>query len=229
MFRFVAITSYKKLYTSIADIRKCFIMLDVAFESIVFGFSMYSLFFLVAGKRRVQSGNSTIAKIDGSATLLVRLAGLMYTLGFVVCIVAELLFPDSETQTLGLTERMFGKYWFGFWFQPIVIFSLTQLFWIRRIKYSRRMKLMIAILLFLPLYMEKIVIFLTSLHHDFLPGSWDSYSVNTSITAFFILNCIVQCGIFALLVGSIYVVRYKVFALPWALRLSYFALLLNST
>jgi len=65
---------------------------------------------------------------------------------------------------------MFGAYWFGYWIYPLAYIGLTQLLWIDRIRKHSALRFLLAIVILFVISLEKIVILVTSLHRDFVPG-----------------------------------------------------------
>ncbi|GEP52603.1 hypothetical protein FNO01nite_32750 [Flavobacterium noncentrifugens] len=62
---------------------------------------------------------SFIKKVDEQASKLISLIGILYFLTWIIGTFIE--FQNSSaaenSQTL---DRMFGKYWFGYWLQPLI-------------------------------------------------------------------------------------------------------------
>ena len=82
---------------------------------------------------------------------------------------------DLETKDQ-ILKRLTGKYWYGFWFQPIFFIVLTQLLWIKSLSKNVIYHLFISLAFIFTI--ERLVIITTSLHRDFLPSNWTSISVN---------------------------------------------------
>jgi len=69
---------------------------------------------------------------------------------------------------------MFGKYWFGYWVQPLLWVSLTQLLRIKTIRKNVLLRILFSFLLIFSI--EKYVIMMVAFHRDYLPSSWTMYN-----------------------------------------------------
>ncbi len=67
-----------------------------------------------------------------------------------------------------IDDRLFGPYWFAYWFNFVGVATLTQLLWLKRF---RRSVLFSLFILLLPL-LAKGLSLLTTLNRDYLPSSW---------------------------------------------------------
>jgi hypothetical protein len=113
------------------------------------------------------------------------------------CIFVYYIESSPEERT-GMINRMFGKYWFGIWIQPLFWFLLSQIF---RIKlFSKNILIRIFASFFLIFSIERLVIISTSLHRDYLPSSWTMYSDLGIYSSFFILSILLKILFFMLFV-----------------------------
>lgn len=82
--------------------------------------------------------------------------------------------------------RLFGDYALSFWFMTIFNSLLPLLFIIRRVRRSVVTLLVICILINVGMYLERMVIIVSSLSHDFVPFAWGTYKpsiIEIGITA----------------------------------------------
>jgi len=75
-----------------------------------------------------------------------------------------------------LVNRAGGPFAWAYWTMVICNVALPQLFWFRRIRRSVLLMYPIVILINLGMWLERFVIIVVSLHRDFLPSSWGSFT-----------------------------------------------------
>lgn len=98
--------------------------------------------------------------------------GLLGAIAFVGSM-GEQYFYSDETGRYTLIDRWTGPYAAGFWAQPLVLVLLSVLLFVTRRRSSWWIAWIIALLLCsLLASFERFVIFMTSLHRDYLPSSW---------------------------------------------------------
>jgi molybdopterin-containing oxidoreductase family membrane subunit len=73
-------------------------------------------------------------------------------------------------------NRAFGPYAWAYWTMISCNVLLPQLFWIRKIRRSIPVMLIIVIFVNVGMWFERFVIIVTSLHRDFLPSSWGMFT-----------------------------------------------------
>lgn len=69
-------------------------------------------------------------------------------------------------------NRAFGPYWWAYWTMVSCNVAIPQLFWFKRVRTWIPAMFVISILVNVGMWFERFVIIVTSLHRDFLPGSW---------------------------------------------------------
>jgi molybdopterin-containing oxidoreductase family membrane subunit len=178
-------------------------MINLIIESILFGFTVYSILQL-ALNFIIKNKEAIFFKIDYAATLVVRFAGILFFIILASNLGYNYINNDSEYGRFGIINRMFGVHWFGFWIYPIAYFGLTQLLWKKNIRESKLLRIIIVIPILFALWIERIIIIITSLHRDYIPTSW-TYS-HYGFSHNLILNCIIEIGIFGLIVGATYLI-----------------------
>lgn len=72
-------------------------------------------------------------------------------------------------------NRAFGPYAWAYWVMVVCNVLFPQLFWIRKIRRSIPIMMVIVILVNVGMWFERFVIIVTSLHRDFLPSSWGMF------------------------------------------------------
>ncbi|MDP2303603.1 MAG: NrfD/PsrC family molybdoenzyme membrane anchor subunit [Ignavibacteria bacterium] len=73
-------------------------------------------------------------------------------------------------------NRAFGPYAWAYWIMVSCNVIFPQFFWIKKIRRSIPIMLMIVIFVNIGMWFERFVITVTSLHRDFLPSSWGYYT-----------------------------------------------------
>lgn len=133
-------------------------------------FGLYSIFFLFIS---IFTKNVIISKIDKEATNFITFAGVVYLIVWIIGLFVFYSVSNTEDRT-HMLNRMFGKYWFGIWSQPILWFLVTQLLRIKSIYKNIFLRILFSFILIISI--ERLTIIITSLHRDYLPSSWTMYS-----------------------------------------------------
>lgn len=74
-----------------------------------------------------------------------------------------------------LLDRVGGAYAPLFWAVLVCNVGVVQLLWRKRVRRNPRWLLAIALLVNLGMWLERVLIVVTSLHHDYLPSTWALY------------------------------------------------------
>lgn len=157
-------------------------------------FGLYSFLFLISS---IFIKKTTFYKFDEEAKKFISFVGFLYIIIWFLGIFVYYIESSPEERT-GMINRMFGKYWFGIWIQPLFWFLLSQIF---RIKlFSKNILIRIFASFFLIFSIERLVIISTSLHRDYLPSSWTMYSDLGIYSSFFILSILLKILFFMLFV-----------------------------
>lgn len=164
------------------------------------GFLFESIIWLFAQYFTREQFRNTIDEIDLCSIFIIKWVGIV---SLVTLSYNMYEFYISESEHYNFYNRIFGPYWFAFWRFPVFLF-LVQLLWSSRLSQSKLFRFVIIIILALVLYLEDITIFLTSLHRDYLPGSWRDYYGNISI-----INILIKCLLFPLLLTLTYIAKRK--------------------
>lgn len=114
-----------------------------------------------------------IKKIDNEANSLISFIGVIFILVWITGNIVE-YFYLTENEKISYLNRITGRYWFGFWIQPLLWFTITQLLRFEKAQKNILIRILFSLLLILSL--ERITILLVSLHRDYLPSSWTMYS-----------------------------------------------------
>ncbi len=142
---------------------------EIAIGAILFGFGVYSILFLISRPMLFESKKHILDKFDNSACLVVVFVGAIYLIGGLTSLIIEYATVKMQIEGFTMKDRLFGKYWIWFWIQP-TFYLFSQLLWFKKIRKMKVVRFIVALLLITSI--ESLVIYLTSLHRDYLPSSW---------------------------------------------------------
>jgi Ni/Fe-hydrogenase subunit HybB-like protein len=83
---------------------------------------------------------------------------------------------DRYERAIHLLFRPFGSYAWIYWLMLFLNVGVAQVFWFRRARTSVPILFGAGLLILLGMWLERFVIIVTSLSHDFLPSSWHLYA-----------------------------------------------------
>ncbi|WP_136667853.1 hypothetical protein [Flavobacterium sp. H122] len=166
-------------------------------------FGLYTfLYFIVS----IFSKKPILKTIDDKANAFISFAGIVYLLIWITGIIVELNSLNQADRN-ELIHRMFGKYWFGYWVQPLLWVLLTQLLRFQIIRKNVFIRILFSI--FLMLSIERMVIIITAFHRDYLPSSWTMYSDLDIYPSNYVLTLLIKIMVFLVFVGIFSVVTNK--------------------
>lgn len=84
---------------------------------------------------------------------------------------------NGITINQNMVERAFGNYWFGLWIYPLTYFGLTELFWIDKVRTSKVARIIIALVIFGVMHLEKYVILVTTIYRDYAIDRTEGFPV----------------------------------------------------
>ncbi|KRB59853.1 hypothetical protein [Flavobacterium sp. Root186] len=164
-------------------------------------FGLYSILYLIVS---IFIKKPILYKIDEEAVKFISLAGVIYFAVWIIGIFVFYAESNPEEQN-DLINRLFGKYWFGIWFQPILWFALTQLLRFKKVSKNALLRIVFSFLLIVSI--EQFIIFITSFHRDYLPSSWTMYRDLDIYPSNFFLALLIKIMVFLLFVGIYYLVK----------------------
>ncbi|MDR6763301.1 molybdopterin-containing oxidoreductase family membrane subunit [Flavobacterium sp. 2755] len=164
-------------------------------------FGLYSILYLIV---LIFVKKPILYKIDEEAVKFISLAGVIYFTAWIIGIFVFYAESNPEEQN-DLINRLFGKYWFGIWFQPILWFALTQLLRFKKVSKNALLRIVFSFLLIVSI--EQFIIFITSFHRDYLPSSWTMYRDLDIYPSNFFLALLIKIMVFLLFVGIYYLVK----------------------
>lgn len=120
--------------------------------------------------------------LEGVLTLrhLNNMSKVMLAMGLVVAYGYSMeaffaFYSGAEYEIKAMINRMFGEYGWSYWMLILCNVAIPQLLWMRRFRTTLVPLWIISIVINIGMWLERYVIVIT-LHHDFLPSSWDSYT-----------------------------------------------------
>ena len=75
-----------------------------------------------------------------------------------------------------LANRMFGDYGWAYWCLLGCNALTPQFLWFKKVRSNVAALFVIALIVNVGMWLERFVIVVTSLSHDYLPSSWDTYT-----------------------------------------------------
>lgn len=177
------------------------LILQILIVDFFIAFGLYSILFLLVS---IFAKNAFLYKIDEESKKLISFLGIVYLVVWFIGIFVFYL-ESNTVEKNSMLNRMFGKYWFGFWLQPLLWFTITQFLRIKRV--SKNVFLRIIFSVFLIISIERYVIIITSLDRDYLPSSWTMFNDLGIYPTDFFLALLVKMIMFLLFVGIYYVIK----------------------
>ncbi|WP_437192762.1 NrfD/PsrC family molybdoenzyme membrane anchor subunit [Planctomicrobium sp. SH527] len=84
-------------------------------------------------------------------------------------------YSDHSAEVFMLLNRMGGPYAWSYWSLMLCNIAIPQLLWIPVVRRNVYWLFFISIVINIGMWLERFVIVVTSLHRDFIPGSWGMY------------------------------------------------------
>ena len=180
------------------------LLLQIIIVDFFTAFGLYTFLFLIVS---IFTKKPILKKIDEEANGFIAFAGVIYFTVWIIGIFVFYADSNTEEQT-SMLNRMFGKYWFGYWTQPLLWVSLTQLLRIKTIRKNVLLRIVFSFLLIVSI--ERFVILVTAFHRDYLPSSWTMYSDLDIYPSNFFLMLLAKILMFLLFVGIYYLIKSRI-------------------
>jgi Ni/Fe-hydrogenase subunit HybB-like protein len=116
----------------------------------------------------------TIKHLENMAKIILltgSIVGYAYSLEFFIA-----WYSGNPYESFVFVNRAFGDYAWSYWIMVSCNVITPQLIWIRAVRRSPFILFILSIFVNIGMWFERFVIVVTSLHHDFLPSSWDYVS-----------------------------------------------------
>jgi molybdopterin-containing oxidoreductase family membrane subunit len=116
----------------------------------------------------------TIKHLENMAKIVLltgTLVGYAYAMEFFIA-----WYSGNPYESYAFMNRAFGDYAWAYWIMVSCNVITPQFIWSKKIRRSPAILFVLSIFVNIGMWFERFVITVTSLHHDFLPSSWDYYS-----------------------------------------------------
>jgi molybdopterin-containing oxidoreductase family membrane subunit len=85
-------------------------------------------------------------------------------------------FSGNPYERYVFVNRAMGPFAWGYWTMVLCNVAIPQLYWFRRVRRNLIAVFIISIFVNIGMWFERFIIIVTSLHRDFLPSSWATYT-----------------------------------------------------
>jgi Ni/Fe-hydrogenase subunit HybB-like protein len=85
-------------------------------------------------------------------------------------------YGNNRYETFMVRNRMAGPYALQYWCLIACNVVLPQVLWIKKVRSSPAFLFVVSLIVNLGMWLERYIIIVTSLHRDFLPSAWGTYS-----------------------------------------------------
>ena len=144
-------------------------MIETIVDKLFVGFGIYT-FILVLTKSMVgEVKKRRMMQFDSSACLMIAIAGVVYLFVIFFSLAVQFLSSDDPIQSAELSDRLFGTYSLGYW-MPSIFIMVSQFLWFKRAREIATIRVIIGVLFLISI--ERIIVYVTSFHRDYLNSSW---------------------------------------------------------
>ena len=138
------------------------------------GMAMVLTLMIVARKVMGLEDYVTVGHVDKMAKVTLA-TSLMVALAYITELFIA-LYSGNEYEQFTFFNRMAGPMAWSYWIMVGCNVAIPQLFWFRRIRTNLLAVFILSVLVNIGMWFERFVIIVTSLHRDYLPSSWASYT-----------------------------------------------------
>ncbi len=138
------------------------------------GLAMVLTLMIIARKVMTLENYITINHIDKMCKLMLGMGcvvGLAYGTEFLIA-----FYSGNAYEQFVFMNRAMGPFNWAYWTMVSCNVLIPQLLWFRAIRHSVPAVFVLAIFINIGMWFERFVIIVTSIHRDFLPSSWASYT-----------------------------------------------------
>ena len=145
--------------------------------------------------------SSFIEIVDKTSNKLIGFIGIVFLI-FWICLILINFINISSLQRDEVLNRMFGKYWFGYWLQPLLFITMTQLLRFENIRKQKIIRILFSFLFIITI--EQYIILLTTFNLNFT-----KYREFPFTTMDIIIGISTKIFLFLTIVGIYYFVESK--------------------
>ncbi len=135
---------------------------------LLIGFGFYSILFFIF--KLFSAKKEFIIKFDLSACQTVIYIGIIYAVLWLFGMLIFYFQIEDGIEKTDYLQRLTGKYWFGYWLQPLFWILLTQLLRINFLRKSLTYRILMS--LFFVFSFEQIDVIIISFNRGHLSSSW---------------------------------------------------------
>ncbi|HEX9979044.1 MAG TPA: hypothetical protein VGB50_00600 [Flavobacterium sp.] len=177
-----------------------YLILEIIRVDIFIAFGLCSILYLILS---LCSRKAIVKTFDLYACKTVVYSGIIFFLVWIAVVLSAYI-EGAPDDRLGMTQRMFGPYWFGYWLQPLLYIILSQILRLKKVRKQIVLRILIALVFIITV--EQFVILITSFHRDYLPSS---YRMNMS-TSELVVGLVFKLLLFVVLTSLLYLYDVKV-------------------
>jgi Ni/Fe-hydrogenase subunit HybB-like protein len=137
------------------------------------GFAMVITLMVICRKAFGMERIITMRHLENMAKIILltgMMVGYAYAIEFFVA-----WYSGNPYEQFAFVNRVFGPYAWAYWIMVSCNVLIPQVFWFKKARTSIAVLFVISIFVNIGMWFERFVIVASSLHRDFLPGSWDYY------------------------------------------------------
>ena len=172
-------------------------ILDFIRVDLIIGFGWYSILFFIFRLFKYQK--ELLTEFDKNACKTLIFLGILFALIWITLVTFTYFGIMNEEEKTQFIRRLTGQYSFGYWLQPLfwlIITQLVRLHFVRRFLIFRLLICVSFVLTF-----ERFVIIVTSIHRDYIPGSWTMFNLGFGFTWWeFLLSVFIKSIEFCIIV-----------------------------
>jgi Ni/Fe-hydrogenase subunit HybB-like protein len=138
------------------------------------GMAMVLTLVIIARKVMRLEDYITVRHVERMAKLVILtsgMVGLSYMTEFFTA-----FYSGNRYEQFAFLNRAFGPFAWGYWIMIACNVLIPQLLWFKKVRTNLVVVFVISILVNVGMWFERFIIIVTSLHRDFLPSSWSSYT-----------------------------------------------------
>jgi molybdopterin-containing oxidoreductase family membrane subunit len=138
------------------------------------GFGMVLTLMIITRKVLKLEDYITLGHLDVMCRILLAtgmMVGIAYSTEFFIA-----AYSGNPYERYCFLNRAFGPYGWSYWIMVSCNVITPQLFWFRSIRRNPLIIWILSIFVNIGMWFERFVIIVTSLHRDFVPGSWRDYA-----------------------------------------------------
>ena len=138
------------------------------------GFAMVITLMVICRKAFKMEAILTLRHFENMAKIMMvtgMMVGYAYAIEFFIA-----AYSGNPYEQFVFVNRAFGPYAWAYWIMITCNVGGSQLLWFKSVRRSAAALFVLSIVVNVGMWFERLVIVVTSLHHDFLPATWTYYA-----------------------------------------------------